>query len=126
MSQIPASLVGAVVYQGTWNASTNTPTLANGAGTKGHYYKVSVAGATAIDGIGQWNIGDTIIFDGTTWDKIDGISNEVVSVAGLYGVISASGLKTALSISQAMLRAWALATQSSVNLASQAVSGSFR
>ena len=33
-SQIPASLTGAVVYQGTWNANTNTPALASGAGDK--------------------------------------------------------------------------------------------
>ena len=93
------SSYGAVVYQGTWNATTNTPALASGVGTKGYYYKVSVAGTAAIDGNSQWNVGDTIIFDGSTWDKIDGISNEVVSVAGLYGVISASGLKSALAIS---------------------------
>ena len=97
-AQIPSSLVGAVVYQGTWNASTNAPALAGGVGTKGNYYKVSVAGTTAIDGISQWSVGDTIIFDGTAWDKIDGIANEVVSVAGLYGVISSSALKGALAI----------------------------
>ena len=97
-SQIPSSLVGAVVYQGIWNAATNTPTLASGTGTKGSYYKVSVAGTTVIDGISQWNVGDTIIFDGTTWDKIDGITNEVISVAGLYGTISAPALKSALAI----------------------------
>lgn len=98
-AQIPASLVGAVVYQGTWNASTNTPPLAGGVGTKGAYYKVGVAGTTTIDGIGSWNVGDTIIFDGIAWDKIDGLANEVVSVAGLTGTVSASGLKTALAIS---------------------------
>ena len=87
-TQIPASLVGAVVYQGTWNASTNTPALTSGTGTKGTYYKVSVAGATTIDGIGSWNPGDTIIFDGTTWDKIDGIANEILSVAGRTGVVT--------------------------------------
>ena len=97
-SQIPSSLVGAVVYQGTWNASTNAPAIAGGVGTKGNYYKVSVAGTTAIDGISQWSVGDTIIFDGTTWDKIDGIANEVISVAGLYGIISSSALKGALAI----------------------------
>ena len=52
--QIPASLVGAVVYQGVWNASTNTPALASGVGTKGSYYKVSVAGTTSIDGVASW------------------------------------------------------------------------
>ena len=33
---------GSVVYQGTWNAATNTPTLTSGVGTKGNYYVVSV------------------------------------------------------------------------------------
>lgn len=97
-AQLPASLVGAVVYKGVWNASTNTPALAGGVGTQGVYYKVSVAGTTSIDGISQWNVGDTIIFDGTAWDKIDGIANEVISVAGLYGDISGPALKSALAI----------------------------
>ena len=88
-SQIPSSLVGAVVYQGTWNANTNSPTLASGTGTKGYYYKVSTAGTTTIDGISSWNVGDTIIFDGTTWDKIDGVNPEVQSVFGRTGVVTA-------------------------------------
>lgn len=96
--QIPSSLVGAVVYQGTWNATTNSPALASGVGTKGFYYKVGTAGATAIDGINQWGVGDTIIFDGATWDKIDGVANEVISVAGLFGVITSAALKTALAL----------------------------
>lgn len=125
-SQIPASLVGAAVYQGTWNASTNTPMLASGVGTKGNYYKVSVAGTTAIDGNAQWNIGDTIIFDGTAWDKIDGNSPEVLSVAGLYGSITGAALKGALAISASDVSGLgALATQATVNLATQAVSGSY-
>jgi hypothetical protein len=32
---ISASVTGAVVFKGTWNASTNTPTLASGVGTQG-------------------------------------------------------------------------------------------
>jgi hypothetical protein len=86
-AQIPASLVGAVQYQGTWNASTNSPALVSSTGAKGQYYKVSVAGATTIDTISQWNVGDTIIFDGTTWDKIDGLSSEVITVAGRFGAV---------------------------------------
>src|ERR1017187_706292 len=43
-------LSGAYVSQGPWNASTNSPALASGVGTKGFVYKVSVAGATSIDG----------------------------------------------------------------------------
>jgi phage-related tail fiber protein len=90
LTQLPASIVGAVVYQGTWNASTNTPILTSSTGTKGYYYKVSVAGSTTLDTISQWNVGDTAIFDGTTWDKIDGLSLEVISVAGRTGVITLS------------------------------------
>lgn len=80
-------LTGAVIYQGTWNANTNSPTLVSGVGTKGFLYKVSVAGTTTIDGISQWNVGDSIVFDGTTWDKIDGVANEVISVFGRVGAV---------------------------------------
>ena len=85
---IANTVAGAVVYQGTWNASINSPVLISGTGTKGYYYKVSVAGTTTIDTISQWNIGDTIIFDGTTWDKIDGLASEVTSVAGRVGAVA--------------------------------------
>ena len=47
---IPAGLV----FQGTWNANTNTPTLASGTGTTGHFYIVSVAGTTDLDGVTDW------------------------------------------------------------------------
>jgi hypothetical protein len=87
-SQIPSNLLGAMAYQGTWNASTNTPNLAGGTGTKGFYYKVSVAGSTLIDGNSAWYIGDVIVFDGTTWDKIDGPAEAVVSVAGKIGAVT--------------------------------------
>lgn len=88
VSQLPASILGALNYQTAWNAATNTPALASGVGTKGFYYKVSVAGSTAIDGNSQWNVGDLIAFNGTTWDKYDGISSEVVSVFGRTGAVS--------------------------------------
>lgn len=89
MAQLPAAVTGALVYQGTWNATTNTPTLASGTGTTGHFYKVSVAGTTTIDTISSWQVGDMILFDGTTWDKIDGATNEVVTVFGRYGAVTA-------------------------------------
>jgi hypothetical protein len=41
--------IGALNYKGTWNASTNSPALASGVGTKGDYYVVSVAGATTLN-----------------------------------------------------------------------------
>lgn len=89
-TQIPAALVGALVYQGTWNATTNSPTLASGVGTKGQYYKVSVAGTTTIDGNSAWAVGDMIVFNGTTWDAIDGLTTEVTSVFGRVGAVTAT------------------------------------
>lgn len=66
-----ASVAGGLNYQGTWNASTNTPTLASGVGTNGYYYIVSTAGSTNLDGITDWQIGDWLLFNGTVWQKID-------------------------------------------------------
>lgn len=86
-SQLPSSILGAVSYQGVWNASTNTPVLpAASSANKGYYYKVSVAGTTAIDGVAEWAVGDWITSNGTTWDKTDN-TETVSSVAGRTGAI---------------------------------------
>ena len=81
-------LAGAMTYVGTWNASTNTPTLTSSTGTKGYLYKVSTAGTTTLDGISQWNVGDEVVFNGTVWDKINGIASEVVSWNGRVGAVT--------------------------------------
>ena len=78
--------VGALSYQGTWNASANTPTLASGVGTKGYYYVVSVAGSTNLDGITDWQIGDWAVFNGTAWQKVDN-TDAVTSVNGQTGTV---------------------------------------
>jgi hypothetical protein len=80
-------LIGGSIFQSTWNASTNTPSLASGVGTKGYYYIVSVAGTTNLDGITDWQIGDWAIFDGTVWRKVDN-TDAVVSVNGYTGVVN--------------------------------------
>ena len=80
-------LIGGSIFQGTWDASTNTPTLTSGVGTNGYYYIVSVAGTTNLDGITDWQIGDWAIFAGTTWEKVDN-TDAVSSVNGYTGTIS--------------------------------------
>ena len=65
------SAVGGLSYQGTWNAATNSPALTSSVGTNGYYYVVDTAGSTNLDGITSWNIGDWLIFNGSTWQKID-------------------------------------------------------
>ena len=71
-------------YLGVWNANSNTPQILSSSGNIGDYYKVSIAGNSNIDGIMTWDIGDWIIFNGSTWDKIDN-SETVLSVAGKIG-----------------------------------------
>ncbi len=82
-----SALVGGVMYEGTWNASTNTPTITSSVGSKGDYYIVATAGSTNINGITSWNVGDWIIFNGTTWDKVDN-TDAVSSVNGYTGAVS--------------------------------------
>jgi hypothetical protein len=65
-----AQLKGVLAYQGGWNASTNTPTLASGVGTQGNFYEVTTAGATTLDGSGPWAVNDLVWFDGTKWGRI--------------------------------------------------------
>ena len=84
-----AEIVGGLDYQGTWNATTNTPTLASGVGTNGFYYVTATAGSTDLDGITDWQIGDWAIYNGTAWQKIDQ-TNLVTSVAGRTGAVTLS------------------------------------
>ena len=59
-------------YQGSWNASTNTPTLTSSVGTQGFYYIVNVAGSTNLNGITDWEVGDWAIFSTTgVWQRLD-------------------------------------------------------
>lgn len=88
ISLIPDSLLSGSTYQGTWDASANLPLIQNGVGTNGHYYRVSIAGSTEIDGISDWKIGDWIIFDGTVWGKVDN-TESVTAVFGRVGSIIA-------------------------------------
>jgi len=72
-SQIPTSLTGAVIFKGTWNATTNNPTLANGTGTTGWEYAVSVGGTINLgSGNITFNAGDYVIYNGTAWQQIPG------------------------------------------------------
>jgi hypothetical protein len=86
ISQLPAAVIGALSYQGTWNASTNTPTLTSSVGTKGYYYVVSVAGSTNLNGTTDWLVGDWAVYNGTIWQKIDN-TDSVTSVNGFTGAV---------------------------------------
>jgi hypothetical protein len=86
ISQLPAAVLGALSYQGTWNASTNTPTLTSSVGIKGYYYVVNVAGSTNLNGITDWLVGDWAVFNGSVWQKVDN-TDAVTSVNGYTGTV---------------------------------------
>jgi hypothetical protein len=81
----PLIVSGPVNYKGTWNASTNNPTLNNppAVSTKGDYYVVSTAGTqfSITFGVGDW-----IISNGTAWEKVD-LTDAVSSVFGRTGAV---------------------------------------
>ena len=88
-----ANALGALNYKGTWNANTNTPTLASGVGTQGDYYVVSVAGATDLDGITNWGVGDWAAFNGSVWQRVEGGAD------GNFVNLTATGTATIDSLS---------------------------
>jgi hypothetical protein len=75
-------------YKGTWDASTNTPTLADGVGDTGDVYRVSDDGTQDLgSGSIDYGVGDYIIYNGSIWER-SGTSDGVVSVAGKTGVVT--------------------------------------
>jgi hypothetical protein len=80
---INASVSGAVVYQGAWNASTNTIPTINATGqvngvtpTAGYEYSISVTGTQNIGaGSTTYTVGGFIIYNGTVWNYIPPANN---------------------------------------------------
>lgn len=75
IGNIPSGLA----FEGNWNASTDTPTLAGTTQDNGKFWIVSVAGSTNLSGITDWAVGDWAIYvdngAGTdAWQKVDNSS----------------------------------------------------
>jgi hypothetical protein len=80
--------IGALNFKGTWDANANSPVLTSSVGTKGDYYVVGTAGATNLNGISNWGVGDLATFNGSVWQRVEG-------GADLNGVnLSVSGTST--------------------------------
>ena len=77
------SPVAGMNYKGAWNASTNTPTLADGTGTNGDTYAVSTGGTQFTR---TFVTGGFAIYNGSIWQPV-GTSAAVTSVNSLTGVI---------------------------------------
>lgn len=123
-SQLPAVAIGGMNYQGTWNASTNTPTIPTAtSNNKGFYYKVATAGATNVSGIVDWQVGDWIVSNGAAWDKIDN-TDSVSSVNGATGAVTISTITGNAGTATKLLTARTIAMTGDVTWTSAAFDGS--
>ncbi|HEX2243201.1 MAG TPA: hypothetical protein VHK27_08130, partial [Gammaproteobacteria bacterium] len=86
--KVPASelsISGGFTFLGAWNASTNTPTLADGTGSTGDLYQVSVAGTQDLgSGAIDFAVGDHAIYVGTAWENF-GSSEALASKVSKIG-----------------------------------------
>lgn len=77
-------------YQGAWNPSTNSPSLADGTGNNGDVYRASAAATRNLGSGNQtWAIGDLVIYNGSIWQHspaADGVS----SVFGRTGAVASA------------------------------------
>lgn len=91
-----SDLQGALVPQGNWNASTNTPDI-TATTDVGHYWIVSADGSTDLGGITEWKINDWAIKTATGWAKVDN-TQQPTSWGEILGTLSAqTDLQLALS-----------------------------
>jgi len=127
ITSISTNPLNSPAYQGTWNASTNSPTLTSSVGTNNNYYVVSTAGTTTLNGISLWSVGDWAIFNGTTnaWEKINGSSSEAftsLTVTGLTGYMYANG-SSAVTASTTIPTTALSGTITNAQLANSTISG---
>ena len=136
VSQLPNSIME---YQGNWNASTNSPTLADGTGNAGDVYKVSVAGSQNLgSGSISFDVGDYAIYSGSVWEKSDStdIANTDALTEGstnLYFtnarartaavVNSTAGSETDQAASVAAMKSYVNAQSANVNVETFTLSG---
>ena len=86
-----ATVPSGLSFEGNWNASTDSPSLAGTSPYNGVFYIVSVDGSTDLSGITDWKVGDWAVYvsDGAgtdAWQKVDNTST--LSGSGLSGQVS--------------------------------------
>jgi len=84
LSLLPSSVME---YKGSWNPTTNIPTLVNGTGDNGDLYRVSVEGDHDFgSGILHYYLGDFVIYDGSVWERSP-LADGVASVNNKTGMV---------------------------------------
>ena len=87
---VSTGLSGSISFKGTWNASTNTPTLSSNqvGASAGWMYIVGTGGTTDLGtGSATYQSSDLIVYDGTNWVDIAS-NNGVVSFNTRAGAVT--------------------------------------
>lgn len=118
---IASTFSGVLIYRGTWSAASG---VYPGSPAIGDYWKVSVAGTVSSI---AYEVNDSIIYNGTTWDKID-TTDAVTSVAGRTGVVVVTKADVGLGNvdnTTDLAKPISTAAQNALNLKATPVSPSF-
>tara|TARA_R110000851_G_scaffold31656_1_gene85446 strand:+ start:1607 stop:3370 length:1764 start_codon:yes stop_codon:yes gene_type:complete len=100
-----ANIPSGLSFEGSWNADTDAPDLSGLSPENGQFWIVSVPGATDLDGITDWKVGDWAIYVSTGagsdgWQKVDntstlsgsGVANQLTYWTGTANVAGDAGL----------------------------------
>lgn len=101
-TQLPES---AIEFKGYWDASTNTPHLQDGTGTKGDLYYVDIAGTQDLgSGAQEFYVGDRVLYDGSIWKNIATNTPDVDNAVGVLAVDhGGTGQTSQLEVNKAII-----------------------
>jgi hypothetical protein len=135
--KIPVSQLPSVVmeYQGSWNPTTNTPTLSDGTGTNGNVYWVSALDTGTVAGLTDpsmtnFQIGDLVIYSSAVgkWQLVTPAAG-VSSVNGAQGAVILTrgnlteNISSVLTIVGGTNAVWGTGTTIQITQASGSASG---
>jgi len=94
---INQAIAAAIILQGDWNATTNSPDLTVTGITTGFAWRVSVSGTTNLGGISLWAVGDMAIKSATGWIRVS--SQDISAIWGNIGgnIANQTDLQSALN-----------------------------
>ena len=97
-------------FKGSWNASTNTPSLADGTGLELDVYLVSTSGSSDFgSGTITFKTDDLVFYNGTKWQKIpvgnEDASNITIDDSSLIVVKETNLQSYAEGVDEALLKA---------------------
>lgn len=100
---IDGDTIDAVAYQGTWDATANTPALVSATGTQGYVYKVATAGTTTLDDVSSWAVNDYLVYDGVEWLKGRSSAMFEQAIVAMLGVRLSTSFSVPASKEMAMV-----------------------